>query len=128
MDPKQLAAQLEGIKEAESPCVSQSSSQQDYQNLSASSACSSPRSEPRSEPTSTSSDQYHTVPSEARFLVKPEQRLGPKKTSASAVIYENIKVKEQWITSYNSYIKTFFLDFQFLETCLSDNNARCVGQ
>lgn len=67
VDPRQLAAQLEGIKETESPCISQSSSQHDYQNLSASSACSSPRSDP----TSTSSDQ--------RLFAGPEQRMVAKK-------------------------------------------------
>lgn len=53
IDPKQLAATLEGIEEDESPCMSHSSSQHDYNTASASSGCSSPLSEP----TSTSSDQ-----------------------------------------------------------------------
>ncbi|KAL4226640.1 hypothetical protein ACF0H5_014621 [Mactra antiquata] len=56
IDPKQLAATLEGIEEDESPCLSHSSSQHDYNTASASSGCSSPLSEP----TSTSSDQKRT--------------------------------------------------------------------
>lgn len=51
---QQTTAPLEGIDEYESPCLSHSSSQQDYNTASASSGCSSPLSEP----TSTSSDTH----------------------------------------------------------------------
>ncbi|KAJ8301350.1 hypothetical protein KUTeg_020337, partial [Tegillarca granosa] len=53
VDPKQLAAQLQGIQEADSPAGSQSSSQQEFLTPSLSSQCSSPHSDP----TSSSSDR-----------------------------------------------------------------------
>ncbi|CAG5117897.1 unnamed protein product, partial [Candidula unifasciata] len=54
VDPRQLAAQLEGIREAASPAEnSPSSSHQDVATPSVSSPCSTPRSDP----TSTSSDR-----------------------------------------------------------------------
>ncbi|XP_069141623.1 protein piccolo-like isoform X2 [Argopecten irradians] len=53
VDPKQLAAQLEGIQEKDSPAGSASSSQPEFLTPSMSSPCSSPRSDP----TSTSSDR-----------------------------------------------------------------------
>lgn len=48
VDPGQLAAQLAGINDTESPNASQSSSQHEYFTPSVSSQCSSPRSDPAS--------------------------------------------------------------------------------
>lgn len=48
IDPKQLAAQLEGIDEGDSPAGSQSSSQHEFMTPNMSSSCSSPRSDPAS--------------------------------------------------------------------------------
>ncbi|XP_062612392.1 uncharacterized protein LOC134274153 [Saccostrea cucullata] len=62
VDPGQLAAQLEGIKETGSPNTSQSSSQPDYYTPSVSSQCSSPRSDPAS----TSSDRQRGTSSDDR--------------------------------------------------------------
>lgn len=58
VDPKQLAAQLEGIRETQSPDASPSSSQQEFLTPSMSSQCSTPHSDP----TSTSSDKQRRVP------------------------------------------------------------------
>ncbi|KAK3103404.1 hypothetical protein FSP39_018967 [Pinctada imbricata] len=58
VDPNQLAAQLEGIKETDSPAGSQSSSQHEFLTPSVSSPCSSPRSDHAS---SSSDRQRHAV-------------------------------------------------------------------
>ncbi|KAK0062512.1 serine-rich adhesin for platelets-like isoform X3 [Biomphalaria pfeifferi] len=68
VDPRQLAAQLEGIREAVSPAEnSPSSSHQDVATPSISSPCSTPRSDP----TSTSSDRQQ--PPSSRSADRPEK-------------------------------------------------------
>lgn len=86
IDPKQLASTLEGIEEYESPCMSHSSSQQDYNTASASSGCSSPLSEP----TSTSSDTHHrakqavsTATATATVSNRQPARIAPQRPSVS---------------------------------------------
>ncbi|XP_060080549.1 uncharacterized protein LOC132559931 [Ylistrum balloti] len=93
VDPKQLAAQLEGIQEKDSPAGSASSSQPEFLTPSMSSPCSSPHSDP----TSTSSDRQRqvSVPGSAEKERPANMATKPQEQPAEEDVIQPVFEKER---------------------------------
>ncbi|XP_021364815.1 uncharacterized protein LOC110457754 isoform X2 [Mizuhopecten yessoensis] len=87
VDPKQLAAQLEGIQEKDSPAESASSSQPEFLTPSMSSPCSSPHSDP----TSTSSDRQRQASIPSSTEKERPAAVGPSKPPELPVEEDDIQ-------------------------------------